>query len=262
MIAGFYQFSPVFGRKQENFEKVFSAVDADVLDLLVLPELFATGYQFLSGDEVASLAEPVPEGETTSELCDFSRKKKLYIVAGLAEAGKGGYYNSAVLTGPEGFIGSYRKVHLFADEKKFFAPGDSGFRVWETGIGRIGIMVCFDWFFPESTRTLAVMGADVIAHPSNLVLPYCPDSMPVRCLENRVYAVTANRIGSEQRQEGKKLTFIGQSEIVGPDGKIIKRASAEEEVLMTADIDPCAARDKRLNEFNDLIGDRRPGFYR
>ncbi|RJQ56962.1 MAG: acyltransferase [Nitrospiraceae bacterium] len=261
MKAGFYQFSPAFGEKEENIRKVRSAVkDADI-DLLVLPEFFATGYQFISGEEVAELAEPVPHGHTTEALTALSLEKGIYIAAGLPERHRDRFYNSAVLTGPEGFIGVYRKTHLFFEETLYFTPGDTGFRVWDTKIGNIGVMICFDWFFPEAARALALSGADVIAHPANLVLPYCPDSMPVRCLENRVFAVTANRIGEESRKEGKPLRFIGKSEIVSPDGRILVRAPEDEEALMTAEIDPKAARDKRLNPFNDMFRDRRPEMY-
>ncbi len=142
------------------------------------------------------------------------------------------FYNSAVLTGPEGFIGVYRKTHLYFEENLYFTPGDTGFRVWDTKAGRIGIMICFDWFFPEAMRTLALSGADIVAHPSNLVLPYCPDSMPLRCLENRVFAITANRTGTENRKEGSSLRFIGKSEIVSPEGEILVRAPEAEEALM------------------------------
>ena len=261
MKTGFFQFNPAFGNKRENFDKVGNAVTAISLDLLVLPEFFATGYQFVSKEEVAELAEPVPDGETTEFLINLSREKGMYIVAGLPERDGNNFYNSAVLTGPEGFIGRYRKTHLFFEEKIFFAPGDSGFQVWDTPIGKIGIMICFDWFFPESARTLALKGAEVIAHPSNLVLPYCPQSMPIRCLENRVYAVTANRIGTEQRKEGEALTFIGQSQITSPKAEILVRAGTDEEVLMTADIDLSLARNKKLNQYNDLFKDRRPELY-
>ncbi|MFO0767873.1 MAG: nitrilase-related carbon-nitrogen hydrolase [Nitrospiraceae bacterium] len=92
-------------------------------------------------------------------------------------------------------LGCYRKTHLFFEETLFFDPGDSGFQVWDVGGAKVGVMICFDWFYPESARTLALMGADIIAHPSNLVLPHCPDSMVTRCLENRVFSITANRIG-------------------------------------------------------------------
>jgi len=261
MKAGFFQFDTAFGRKKENFDKVRAAVKDTSLDLLVLPEFFATGYQFVSKDEVAELAEPVPEGETTEFLTLLSKDKNVYIVAGLPEKDGETFYNSAVLTGPEGFIGLYRKTHLFFEETLFFTPGDTGFRVWDTKIGRIGIMVCFDWFFPESARTLALKGAEVIAHPSNLVLPYCPQAMPVRCLENKVYAVTANRIGTEQRKEGPALTFIGQSQVTSPRAEILVRAETDKEVMLAADIDLSLARDKTLNPYNDLFQDRRPSFY-
>ncbi|MDP2158366.1 MAG: nitrilase-related carbon-nitrogen hydrolase [Nitrospirota bacterium] len=262
MKAGFFQFNTTFGKKKKNFDKVRNAVKAASLDLLVLPEFFATGYHFASREEVAELAESVPDGETTEFLVNLSQEQGIYIVAGLPERDGDTFYNSAVLTGPEGFIGKYRKTHLFFEENLFFAPGDTGFQVWNTPIGKIGIMICFDWFFPESARTLALKGAEVIAHPSNLVLPYCPQSMPVRCLENRVYAVTANRIGTEQRKEGKPLRFIGQSQITSPKAEILVRAGTDEEILISADIDLSLSRDKKLNQYNDLFKDRRPEYYR
>jgi predicted amidohydrolase len=111
-------------------------------------------------------------------------------------------------------------------------------------------------------RTLALMGADVIAHPSNLVLPFCPDAMPVRCLENRVFAVTANRTGTEERKAGQSLTFIGKSGIVSPKGEILARAPDDEDAVLVMDIDPALSRDKALNPYNDLIKDRRPAQYK
>lgn len=260
--AGFYQCNPAFGRIEENIKKVFSALrDAD-LHLLVLPEFFATGYQFASQKEVADLSEKIPEGYTTTNLVNLSRKKNLYIVAGLPEIDGDRFFNSAVITGPEGFIGTYRKTHLFFEEKLYFSAGDTGFRVWDTGIGSIGIMICFDWFFPESMRVLSLMGADVVAHPANLVLPYCPQAMPIRCLENRVYAITANRIGEERRKEGQSLKFIGQSRIVSPEGNVLVRADENEEILLITEIDPEKARNKSLNPLNNLFTDRRPEMYR
>lgn len=262
MKAAFYQFAPSFGKKEENIAKVISAVkDAD-LDLLVLPEFFATGYQFTSIDEVAGLSEPIPDGNTTTALSDLSKEKGIYIVAGLPERDGDKFYNSAIFTGPDGYIGSYRKTHLFFEEKNYFYAGDTGFRVWDTPIGRIGIMICFDWFFPESARSLALLGAEVIAHPSNLVLPFCPDAMPVRCLENSLYAITANRTGTEARKEGESLTFIGKSEIVSPKAEILVRAGEVEDALMIVDIDPSLASDKKLNPFNDIFADRRPEKYK
>jgi 5-aminopentanamidase len=262
MKAGFYQSSPLFGKKEQNIARVLSAVKNIELDLLVLPEFFATGYQFISRDEVAELSEQIPDGDTTGLLSDLARQKNCHIVAGLPEKDGDIYFNSALLTGPDGFIGVYRKTHLFFEEKFYFEPGDTGFRVWDTKAGRIGVMICFDWFFPESMRTLALMGADIVAHPSNLVLPYCPQAMPVRCIENRIFAVTANRIGKEQRKPGQSLKYIGQSLIVSPEGKVLAKAPKNKEALSVVDIDPLTARNKSLNSLTDLLADRRPGMYR
>jgi len=133
--------------------------------------------------------------------------------------------------------------------------------VWDIGPTKIGVMVCFDWFYPESARTLALKGADIICHPSNLVLPHCPDAMVTRSLENRVFSITANRIGVEARGGRKPLTYIGLSEIVDPCGSILHRAPSDREDLHVVDIDPQTARDKSLNGYNNLFRDRRPDVY-
>jgi predicted amidohydrolase len=262
MKAGFYQFNPIFGNKKRNLASVVDTLEGIDCRLMVLPEFFATGYQFISMDEVAHLAEKVPGGETTEALVELSKAHHMYIVAGLPEKDGQNYYNSAVITGPEGFIGVYRKTHLFFEEKLWFKPGNTGFNVFHTDIGVIGIMVCFDWYFPEAMRAVALQGAQVIAHPSNLVLPYCPIAMPIRCLENRVFAITANRIGTEQRKEGSSLTFIGMSQIVAPDSAIVARAPDADTSLIVKDIDLEKSLNKAINPYNDLFRDRRPEMYR
>jgi predicted amidohydrolase len=141
---------------------------------------------------------------------------------------------------------------LFRNEKKFFKPGHE-FRVFPH---RVGVMVCFDWYFPEAARTLMLKGARIIAHPSNLVLPYCPDAMVTRCIENRVFAVTANRVGAE-----RGLRYIGLSEIVDPRGRILHRASATREETRVRDVDPRLADNKRVTDLNNLLTDRRPRSY-
>jgi predicted amidohydrolase len=261
MRVGYLQFDPLFGAVARNLDLVTDRLDRVEADLIVLPELFASGYQFVSKDEVLALAEPVPEGPTTSRLCQLAARRKMTIVAGVPERDGSQCYNSAVVVGPSGFVGSYRKTHLFFEETLFFAPGDSGFQVWNVGGATVGVMICFDWFYPESARTLALKGADIIAHPSNLVLPHCPDSMVTRCLENRVFSITANRIGSESRGGKEPLTFIGTSEVVNPNGRILHRASRDTEELVVMEIDPMEARKKSLNHYNDLLRDRRPAFY-
>jgi predicted amidohydrolase len=262
MRVGYFQFDPQFGDVVGNLDAVAARLDQAELDLIVLPELFASGYQFVSPDEVQRLAEPVPDGPTTRRLIEIAKRRRMHIVAGLPERAGSRFYNSAVVVGPTGFLGGYRKTHLFYEETLFFAPGDSGFQVWDIGSATIGVMICFDWYYPEAARSLAVQGADIICHPSNLVLPNCPDSMPVRCLENRVFAVTCNRIGSEARAGKERLTYIGNSEVVTPKGVILQRAPRDQAELAIVDIDPSEARNKQLNRYNDLLRDRRPSLYK
>ena len=262
MRVGYYQNDPEFGNVARNLDRLISGLEGVEADLMVLPELCASGYQFVSRDEVRDLAENVPDGVTTKRLIDVARRKGMVIVAGLPERAGAAFYNSAVVVGPQGAIGCYRKTHLFFEETLFFSPGDTGFQVWDIGPARIGAMICFDWYYPESARTLALKGAEIICHPSNLVLPHCPDSMPVRCLENRVFAVTCNRTGSEARGGKDRLTYIGNSEVVSPRGAILHRAPCDREELWTIDIDPAEARDKSVTPYNDLLRDRRESLYK
>lgn len=261
MKAGYVQFDPTFGDIRGNVTRVIDLINNVNFDLLVLPELFNTGYQFIAHEEVQALSENIPSGFTTSALLETCRQKECFLVYGLAEKHRGKYYNSAALIGPKGLIGVYRKSHLFSQEKTWFSAGDTGFRVWDTDLGSIGVMICFDWFFPESSRVLALKGADIIAHPSNLVLPYCPESMPLRCLENRVYAITANRTGSEHRTADTAYTFIGRSQITGPDGMVLKSASSTDQEVSVASLDLGRARDKTVTMLDNLFSGRRPELY-
>lgn len=270
MKAGIVQMDSTFGEVDQNIEKALALISSKRADLWVLPELFNTGYQFVSKKEVKALSEPIPEGPTTQSLIRAAKTLKTTIVAGLAERAGAGCFNSAVLIGPKGHVATYRKIHLFYEEKRWFAPGDRPFQVYavpyqnEQGRRlkcRIGMMICFDWLFPESARTLALLGADVLCHPSNLVLPHCPQAMITRCLENRVFALTANRIGSESRSQ-ETLRFIGQSQIVAPAGKILYRAPDDEEAAHVVTLDPKDARNKSINRYNHLLKNRVETFYR
>ncbi len=259
MKVGFLQTFPVFGEKERNTGNVISKMRLLDSDLVVLPELFNTGYQFISKKECLSLAETVPDGQTTQALIDVSKEKQFYIVAGLVEREGGHCYNSAVLVGPEGFVGCYRKLHLFLHEKQWFEPGNTGLNVYDIGYTRVGIMICFDWFFPEVARALALKGANIICHPANLVLPYCPQAMITRCIENRIFAVTANRVGVEKRSK-ETLTFIGASQIIGTKGDVLYRASSDQEESIAVEINPDSAGDKYITPVNHLFHDRRVEF--
>jgi len=254
------QTDPVFGAKEENIRQVLAMMGQVRADLYVLPELFASGYNFVDVDEVKALAEPFGDGQTFQEMSRFAREAGCYVVYGFAESSGNRLYNSAAMVGYDGLRGLYRKVHLFDREKLFFKPGDFGFPVFDTPIGRIGLMICFDWYFPESARTLALKGAQVIAHPANLVLSNCPDGMRTRCLENRVFAVTANRVGTEERG-GNTFTYIGQSQITSIRGEITHRCRVDGPEIAMEEIEPGIADDKYLNERNDLFRDRRPDMY-
>ncbi|ASJ02864.1 acyltransferase [Thermococcus profundus] len=258
--VAFGQMKPVFLDPEANYSKaealIAEAAENDV-KLIVLPELFDTGYNFKSRDEVMEVASPIPDGKTTQVLIRLARKYRIFIVAGTAERDRfGRLYNSAVIVGPSGYIGRYRKVHLFAREKEFFEAGNLGFEVFHLGFARVGVMICFDWFFPESARTLALKGAEIIAHPANLVMPYAPRAMPIRALENRVYTITADRVGEE-----RGLRFIGRSQINSPRAETLVEGSEDGEEIGIAEIDLSLARDKRLNDYNEIFRDRRPEYY-
>lgn len=259
---GFLQTRPVFGNVKENLAQAELALVNAEADLIVLPELFTTGYQFESREEAESFAESIPEGPTTEFLIELARFKNFFIIAGLAEKHENFIYNSAVVVGPEGYIGTYRKAHIFDTENRYFTQGNLPLEVFQLGEARVGVMICFDWRFPETARTLALRGADIIAHPANLVLPHCPDSMITRCLENRVFAVTADRIGDEERVSGEPLSFIGKSQVVDPDGNILVRASTDHEELQVVEVDLEQARNKSINEHNDLLQGRRGDLYK
>ena len=260
MKAAFIQFDPVFGEIEVNINKAVGLVERTGAEIIVLPELFNTGYLIVSKDEAFDLSEPIPGGKTTEALSAAAREKNAHIVAGLIERENDNLFNSAVVISPSGYLGKYRKIHLFSEEKLWFQPGDLGFNVFDIGICKIGVMVCFDWFFPESMRTLALKGADLICHSANLVLPFCQDAMITRCLENRVFAVTANRTGEENRK-GEKLHYTGKSQITGPDARILYQAGAETEEIGIAEIDVNLSRDKNLNLYNHILLDRRKDFY-
>lgn len=261
MRVGIYQFFPKFGAVSENLDRIESTLSGVEADLFVLPELCTTGYQFRNHEEVRQLAESIPDGDSLRRLADLARRKQLFLVAGIAEKFNQECYNASVLIGPEGIIGTYRKIHLFYLEKDWFRTGNLGFQVWDIGQAKIGMMVCFDWIFPESARTLARLGADVICHPANLVLPYCPQAMITRSIENKVFSVTANRIGSESRIPNETLTFIGSSQIVDPAGELLFRMDGDEEGLRIVEIDPARARNKGIHKNNHLWHDRKPEFY-
>ncbi len=260
MKAGFYQFRPVFGKIEQNLTRIVKNLSNISADLIVLPELPYTGYYFKDREEVRSLSEELSSSKIIDTLSRMCKKNNYNLVTGFAEKYKDRYFNSAVLIGPEGVIHTYRKLHLFNHEKNWFDAGDIELSVQSVRGVTIGMMVCFDWIFPEVTRCLALQKADIICHPSNLVLDYCQQAMITRSLENSVFTITANRFGADERSRGT-LNFTGKSQICSPRGEVIYRAKSDEEILYITEIDPGAARDKLITENNHLLSDRRPEFY-
>jgi len=269
MKIGYLQFEPELGKAKRNSEKVESFISKDSFDLLVIPELANSGYLFNEPEELVKVSENPDTGKYCGMLKRMSKEKNAYIVSGFCEsaAEESGkvYYNSSILVYPDGEFRIYRKTHLFFDEKKFFKPGNTGFWVYDIynkkfGTVKLGMMVCFDWIFPEAARTLALRGADIICHPSNLVMSYCQNAMFTRALENRVFTVTANRTGKDVNG-GSSIEFTGESIIVSPKGEYISRASKDKEELVFVNIDPVLSRNKYINDKNNIFEDRRELFY-
>ncbi|NMC06585.1 MAG: acyltransferase [Candidatus Lokiarchaeota archaeon] len=262
MKIGYIQTSPAYGDKERNFQHVMDLVKEHAIkaDLIVLPELFATGYAFTSRLEVHELGE-MPGEETTRFISRVSLETGAIIVAGFIELHCEQAYNAAMIVDGGRVVGIYRKIHLFNKEKRWFTPGDKPFEVYDIRGARIGVMICFDWMFPEAARSLALLGAEVIAHPANLVMPYCQKAMVTRCLENRVFAITANRIGTEKRGDDM-FTFTGGSQITAFNGDVLASAPVDRMDVSVVDVDLLAARDKKINEYNDVIADRRPSVYK
>ena len=259
MKIGYIQFKPTFGEKGKNLRRIIEFLKEGAekqADLLVLPELCNSGYVFKSEEEVEKLFEEVPEGQTTRILAGFAEEETLYIVAGLSERRDGRSFNSAVLVGPEGFIGVYRKAHLFNEEKLWFSEGHDPFRVYRTPDARVGMMICFDWIFPEVIRILALKGAQIVCHPSNLVLPYCQTALLGAAVQNRVFIVTANRVGVE-----RGVRFTGMSQIVSPNMEVLARSRRTGEEVRVVEIEPKDADSKRITGRNDLWADRRTDLY-
>lgn len=252
------QTKPEFGMVEPNVRSAIHLMERTKADLYVLPELFNTGYNFIEKREVEHVAERV-DGPTFQVMHGFARQRSCFVAYGFAERGDQ-LYNAAALVGPDGLVGLYRKIHLFDRETLFFEPGNLGFPVFDLPFGRVGMMICFDWIYPESARTLAINGAQLILHPSNLVLPYCPDAMITRCIENRVFAATSDRVGNEHRGNFD-LRFIGTSEVVSPRGEILVRLGTTEQEAAVVNIDPGESLQKKLNDHNDLLADRKPKQY-
>lgn len=258
--VGYFQFAPEFGCLSRNLKEIMDFLENIDADIAVLPELPFTGYGFSDREELLSYAEDPDDSGAVSDLLSLCLRRGIHIVTGFAERSGDKCFNSSLLLGPSGICGTYRKLHLFDREKLYFDPGNLPLKVIDIGGIRIGMMICFDWIFPEVARTLAMQGADILCHPANLVLTYCQQTMLTRCIENMVYSVTANRTGCEKHSYGD-LDFTGTSQIVAPGGVIVHRSGSVNTEAYSVEINIDRARKKTITQRNDVLADRRPEYY-
>lgn len=253
--------------RQTSLERIAAAA-AEGADLVILPELASSGYVFDSMAEAQALAEPIPDGPICQAWMEAAHHHNLHVVAGINEQSTDGLFNSAVAIGPDGCLGTYRKVHLWNQENRFFQPGNLGFPAVDTPLGRIGMLICYDGWFPESYREYALQGVDIICVPTNWVpIPGQREDREAMATlltmgaahSNRLPIACASRIGVERDQP-----FIGQSQIVAYSGwPVAGPASTDREEIIYADLDlHSPGRFTDWNEYNrDPLGDRRPETY-
>jgi len=253
--------------KEPKEAKAPKAAKADGADIVVLPELAVSGYNFRDAEELAVLSGAVPGGPGADVLCRLAAELSIHIVSGIAERDGDRFYNSAIICGPQGFIGKYRKLHLWNNEHRYFEKGDIGLPVFDLPFGRVGIAICYDGWFPETFRSLTLAGAELICVPTNWVPmagaesgaePMANILHKAAAHTNGVFIACADRTGTERGQR-----FIGRSLIVGPDGwPVSGPASADREEILLAKIDLSSVAETRaLNSFNHLLGDRRADVY-
>ncbi|NQT35364.1 acyltransferase [bacterium] len=268
IIAACGQFPPQFGDIEGNLERICRMTEMSSADLIVFPELAISGYQFQNRDEALSLAIEIPGGREIDILQQAANDTDTHIVLGVAERSGESLFNSSLLIKPassnidnDDVVTIYRKLHLFDREKEIFDSGCDAPKAVDTAVGRIGMMICFDWIFPEVARVLALDGAQILCHPANLVLQYCQRAMFARSVENGVFSITCNRIGTESRLE-KELTFTGSSQILGNRGEVLAQAGSDSEEIIRAEIEPALADNKMITDNNHILNDRRVEYYK
>ncbi|MEZ6063318.1 MAG: carbon-nitrogen hydrolase family protein [Planctomycetaceae bacterium] len=267
MQISLIQTDVAFADKPANLETLKKHVVSETAGgskLVAFPECFTTGYCFDSLDEAMQLAEPI-EGETTRFITELCHESKSFVIVGMLERDGDDLFNAAVLVGPSGVVGSYRKVHLpYLGVDRFTTYGNRPFEVFEAGGVNIGMLICYDGGFPEASRVLALKGADLIVLPTNW--PPGAETMSCfstnsRAMENAVYFAAVNRVGTE-----RGFSFIGCSRICDPTGATMQGSCDDAECVIRGTIDTTAARQKRIvrvpgRHVIDRMADRRPEMY-
>lgn len=233
--------------------------------LTIFPECALTGYCFESLEEARQHAQPIP-GPATDRFQKILNDVGGYAVFGMLEASGDQVYNAAVLMGPGGVIGAYRKIHLpCLGVDAFVSYGDHPFAIYELDGVRVGLGICYDSAFPEAIRTMALQGADLIALPTNFpsgAVAMVEHVLRTRAMENNVYFAACNRVGTE-----RGFHFIGQSQIADPTGSWLAHSLGDQAEILYAEIDPAFARTKHVvrvpgKHSIDRMADRRPEMYR
>jgi len=260
------QYAVSDGGRDPNLERSLRFIRraaAEGADLVVLPELANSGCDLGTRDQALDLAEEIPSGPTVRAWSEQAEEFGVCVVGGLLEKEGDTLYNSAFLVGP-GVLGRYRKTHLWDKEKLRYEPGRE-LPVFDTPLGRIGVLICYDIWFPEAARTLALKGAQILCAPSNAPDDWVPEHqrrgnltmLDVHCIAaanaNRVFVAAANRVGD---------SYLGRSCIVDVTGGVLALAGATGEALISAELDPGRARaEKRLTDLSHAFEDRNPAAY-
>ena len=263
------QFEPHIGDKEYSVSeglKLIEKAGAMGVKLMVLPELSNTGYIYNSREEAFAMSEPVPDGPTTREWIRMAKKYDAYICAGITEREGNCLYNSVAVVGPDGHIGTYRKTHLWNEEKMWFEPGNLGYPVFSLPFGKIGCRICYDIWFPEVTRIYVAQGADIICDSTNWVVvdplqtkakPTAAYSAQQMSLMNAVFSICADRVGTE-----RDCVFIGNSCITDPGGGFVAGpGSPDKPEIVSAEINLMLARYRHWSDFNNPLTDRRTDLY-
>ena len=253
----------VEANRRKIIERIRAAADSSA-QIVIFPECAITGYCFDSLEEAVRFAEPL-DGPSSQAIAAACRETGAYAVAGFIEKGDAGFYNAAMLVGPDGLVACYRKVHLpFLGVDRFLTPGDRAFEVVELPVGRIGMNICYDASFPESSRALKLLGAELIVLPTNW--PRDAWRTPefvinTRAQENHLNYIAVNRVGEE-----RGWRFIGSSKAVDYNGDTLAEAGGEAEEVLFVEMDLQQSNNNRIVNVAgayeiDRLGDRRPEFY-
>ena len=259
------QYEPSLGEKEKNVTDLLQLVEEAAQHnarLIVLPEMATTGYCWESRSEIARFVEPIP-GPTTDRFQQLASQYNCYITVSLAEVDPTTdvYYNSLVLIGPYGLIGSYRKIHSYISEPRWARDGDLDMPVWETPLGRLSGLICQDASFFEAARVPALRKADVLLFPTNWLEEKCPSSWwMARAFENGVYFIAADRYGIE-----RGVQFSGGSCVIDPDGAIQDYLDSGDGIVY-GEVDLNRSRTKSWGSsqeeiIGDRVADRQPGAY-